>query len=65
MKVYSIYNIINKEDDLETVNQKVEKWLDQQWMEKEKQMTYYANNQCFDEEWSKNRVCFFLFNSYS
>lgn len=64
MKVYSIYDIIDKEDDLETVNQKVEKWLDQQWMEKEKQMAYYANNQCFDEEWSKNRVYFILFNSY-
>ena len=42
MKVYSIYDIIDKEDDLETVNQKVEKWLDQQWMEKDKQMTYYT-----------------------
>lgn len=39
-----------------TVNQKVEKWLDNQWVEKEKQMTYFANNQRFDDEWSEYRV---------
>lgn len=56
MKVVSIDDIIDLNDDLPTVNQKVENWLDKQWVEKESEMECFINNQSFSEKWNECRV---------
>ena len=42
--------------DMESAGKEVEKWLDQSWMEKEKQLTYFTKHQTYDDDWNVNRV---------
>ena len=38
------------------VNKQVEKWLDERWQQKEKQMEYFVEHQKYDNEWTANQV---------
>ena len=57
VNVIPLTSIINEEaKDLPEVNKQVEKWLDMNWEEKEKQMEYFVKHQKFDEKWTANQV---------
>lgn len=52
-----ITSIVSKESkDMETINKEVEEWLDKTWIEKEKQLDFFAKNQRYDDSWNVNRV---------
>lgn len=46
---------------METINKEVEEWLDKTWIEKEKQLDFFAKNQRYDDSWNVNRVSVCLF----
>ena len=48
--------MVAPETPLEEVNRRVEKWLDDRWTEKEKQMDYFIEHQTFTDDWNRNRV---------
>ena len=57
VNVIPLTSIVSKEArDMETINKEVEKWLDQTWVEKEKQLEFFAKNQRYDDSWNVNRV---------
>ena len=57
MNVIPLTSIINEDaKDFPEVNKQVEKWLDMNWEEKEKQMEYFVEHQKYDEKWTANRV---------
>ncbi|OAO17137.1 hypothetical protein AV274_1163 [Blastocystis sp. ATCC 50177/Nand II] len=41
--------------NMEEAGKEVEKWLDQSWIEKEKQLEYFTKHQTYDDEWNVNR----------
>ena len=49
-------DIVQDATDLESITKRVERWLDQSYQEKDKQMEYFINHQQFDEEWTKHKV---------
>ena len=56
MNVVPISDILSDDaTDMESAGKEVEKWLDQSWMEKEKQLTYFTKHQTYDDDWNVNR----------
>lgn len=56
MDVINVEDLVQDAFDLETINERVEKWLDQSYQEKDRQMDYFIQHQCFDEQWTKTTV---------
>ena len=54
--MFDILDIVDLEDDFSTVSLKVEKWIDQRWVEKENEMECFINNQSFSGRWNEQRV---------
>lgn len=57
MNVVPISDILSDDaKNMEEAGKEVEKWLDQSWIEKEKQLEYFTKHQTYDDEWNVNRV---------
>ena len=57
VEVVPLSSIVDKEvRDMDAINKETEKWLDQKWIEKEKELEYFAKHQSYDAEWTKNQV---------
>lgn len=57
MNVVPISDILSDDaKNMEEAGKEVEKWLDQSWIEKEKQLEYFTKHQTYDDEWNVNCV---------
>lgn len=57
INVLPLTSIVSEDaNDFETINKQVEAWLDQSWIEKEKQLEFFTKNQRYDDSWNVNRV---------
>lgn len=63
VEVTLMTDIIDVDDDLDTVNKKVEQWLDHRWEEKDSEMECFINNQSFSDKWNEHHVGIELNNS--
>ena len=58
INVLPLTSIVSEDaEDLETINKQVEAWLDNSWIEKERQLEFFTKNQRYDDSWNVNRVC--------
>ena len=56
VKVTNVECIVQDATDLESIMKCVEKWLDQSYQEKDRQMEYFIKHQQFDDKWTKHKV---------
>lgn len=56
VKVINVEDVVKGADDLDSINQNVEQWLDTTFVEKDQQMDYFIKHQHWSSEWSENRV---------
>lgn len=48
--------LVEEATEMSDVNKQVEKWLDERWQQKEKQMEYFVEHQKYDDDWTANQV---------
>ena len=56
VRVVPVSELAEPDSPLEEVVKRVEKWLDDSWVEKEAQMDYFIEHQAFTEDWKNNLV---------
>ena len=44
------------EENKDSVNKVAEHFLDESFMKKDEEMKYFVDNQCFSEDWTKEKV---------
>lgn len=56
VRVVPVSELAEPDSPLEEVVKRVEKWLDDSWVEKEAQMDHFIEHRAFTEDWSNNLV---------